>query len=193
MNIDHTSSEALSILKDPVKTPWQSIANAIDSESLGIFGTFRGCLDGEWLESEPMEWQRSGNFAAGLRRAGVQSIVVGDLSEEWYLYAIAHPIKFAADVRSNLLRYYPEDRVDALLSCYPRLPEDAKPDDCFQLFGKVLSDGQVHLPVRILARDLTASGFPVLRYEIRWTPEASRKHVKGKHSAFFSSANISFT
>ena len=41
-----------------------------------------------------------------------------------------------------------------------------------------ISDGQVRLPIRLLARDLHASEFPVLRYEIRWTPEQGRP--KGK-------------
>jgi hypothetical protein len=35
-----------------------------------------------------------------------------------------------------------------------------------RLYGEILSCGQVHLPVRLLARDLQATGFPVLRYEI---------------------------
>lgn len=126
-----------------------------------------------------MAWQRSGAFAAGLRRAGVQSVAVGDLSEEWYLYAIAHPIGCAADVRHNLLRYYAEETVDALLALYAPLPADAPLEACFARFGTVLSDGQVHLPVRMLARDLLASGFPVLRYEIRWTPEQVRDRTKG--------------
>jgi len=38
----------------------------------------------------------------------------------------------------------------------------------------VLSDGQVHLPTRLLARDLASHGMPVVRYEIHWTPPALR-------------------
>lgn len=32
-----------------------------------------------------MTWQRSGNLARSPREKGVTSIVIGDLSEEWYL------------------------------------------------------------------------------------------------------------
>ena len=181
LSIDPSSPEALATLKDPEKTPWQAITSAINEEKLGSFGTFRGCLDGSWLSNnpEPMSWQRSGGFAEGLRRAGVQSITVGDLKEEWYLYAIAHPIETPEDVKDNLLRYYPEKLANSLLDQYPPLAPNATQEECFELFGRVLSDGQVHLPVRILARDLIASGFPVLRYEIRWTPEQVRSRTKG--------------
>ncbi|KAH8115897.1 carboxylesterase [Phellopilus nigrolimitatus] len=181
LSIDPSSPDVLSTLQDPEKTPWYTITTAINNEKLGALGTFRGCRDGVWAPTapDPMAWQRSGAFAAGLRRAGVQSVVVGDLSEEWYLYAIAHPIGCAADVRHNLLRYYAEETVDALLALYAPLPADAPQEACFARFGTVLSDGQVHLPVRMLARDLLASGFPVLRYEIRWTPEQVRERTKG--------------
>ncbi|KAL5521522.1 hypothetical protein ACEPAF_2270 [Sanghuangporus sanghuang] len=181
LSIDPSSPDAPETLKDPVRTPWQAITSAIDDEKLGNLGTFRGCLDGSWLsdDPEPMTWQRSGGFSQGLRRAGVQSIVVGDLKEEWFLYAIAHPIQTPQDVRNNLLRYYPEKLTNALLAQYPPLSSDAQQEECFERFGRVLSDGQVHLPVRLLARDLIASGFPVLRYEIRWTPEQVRVRTKG--------------
>ena len=43
-----------------------------------------------------------------------------------------------------------------------------------RLYGRILSEGQVHLPVRLFARDMVNAGFPVVRYEIRWTPEQVR-------------------
>jgi hypothetical protein len=57
---------------------------------------------------------------------------------------------------------------------YPVLPPDAKKDEVTRRFGEILSVAQVHLPVRILARNLVENGFLVLRYEIRWAPEALR-------------------
>ncbi|EJD05621.1 carboxylesterase [Fomitiporia mediterranea MF3/22] len=181
LSIDPSSPDALETLKDPVKTPWQAITSAIDAEKLGAFGTFRGCLDGDWLavSPEPMSWQHSGGFAAGLRRVGVESIIVGDLRDEWYLYALSHPIESPDDIRKNLLRYYPAECTDVLLAMYPPLAKDAKQEDCFEQFGRILSDMQVHLPVRILYRDLISSGFPVIRYDIRWTPEQVRQIAKG--------------
>ena len=43
-----------------------------------------------------------------------------------------------------------------------------------RVFGDVLAEGQVHLPVRLFARDMLAARFPLVRYEIRWTPEQLR-------------------
>jgi len=121
-----------------------------------------------------MEWQRSGSFAAALKKKGVKSIVVGDLKEEWYLYSIAHPIKSYQDIKLNLERYYQVDMVEKSLELYRKPSEDDGEEEFVKLFGEVLSEGQVHLPVRLLARDLVNAGFPVLRYEIRWTPEQVR-------------------
>ena len=154
----------------------------IDSDVLGGYGTYRGALDGtDWLPADldPMTWQRTGQFSRNLKRVGVKSLVVGDLKEEWYLYSIAHPIHTLDDIKHNLQRYYPDWFVEAWLKHY-LLPEgeekkEKNREDLTRLFGVILSDAQVHLPVRLLTRDLIANGFPVLRYEIRWTPEQNRE------------------
>jgi hypothetical protein len=121
-----------------------------------------------------MTWQRTGGLAKGLWDKGVRSIITGDLKEEWYLYSIAHPVVSPRDITHNLERYYPIDVVERMRRIYRTLPEDAHVEDVERLFGEILSDGQVHLPVRLLVRDLHNAGFPVLRYEIRWTPEQLR-------------------
>ena len=127
-----------------------------------------------------MARQRSGMFSASLRAHGVKGIVMGDLTEEWYLYSIAHPISSPKDILPNLSRYFPDDVSRKLLNRIERLArfKDEEDNVTIRLFGEVLSTGQVYLPGRILARDLLASGFPVLRYEIRWTPEEARPFGK---------------
>jgi hypothetical protein len=40
------------------------------------------------------------------------------------------------------------------------------------LIAQILADGQVHLPVRLLAKDLASHGFPVVRYAIEMVPKA---------------------
>lgn len=108
----------------------------------------------------------------------MRSIIVGDLTEEWYLYAIAHPVKSMNDIELNLERYYPPEIVSKVLELYKDqavlVPEGAPAEQFERLMGRILSEGQVHLPVRLLTRDLLNAGFPVLRYEIRWTPEQVR-------------------
>ncbi|KAJ7807259.1 Alpha/Beta hydrolase protein [Mycena olivaceomarginata] len=174
LKIDSSSSDVLNQLRD---IPASEIIRVIETDALGTeYGTFRGCLDGEWLPTSPnpMVWQRTGDFARALREKGVKSILVGDLTEEWYLYSIAHPINTPKDIMPNLERYYPQKIVAALVSHYHSLPDNATSEVSAKLFGEILSDSQVHLPVRILVRDLQEAGFPVLRYEIRWTPEQLR-------------------
>jgi hypothetical protein len=124
-----------------------------------------------------MARQRSGAFSNSLKAHGVKAIITGDLMEEWYLYSIAHPISAPGDILSNLNRYFPDQVSRKLLEKMTgsQNEKDTEKDvDAVKLFGEVLSVGQVYLPGRILVRDLMASGFPVVRYNIRWTPEEIR-------------------
>ncbi|KAH9060929.1 carboxylesterase [Lactarius vividus] len=173
LGLDPDAADTLSILRDPSKISWQSITELIDSESLGAHGTFRGCLDGAWLSNspDPMTWQRTGGLARGLLEHGVRNVIVGDLSEEWYLYSIAHPIKQNNDVQRNLERYYPTDMVQDMIKIYWSPPDDSKAEEFEKLFGVILATGQVHLPVRLLHRDLLQENYPTFRYAIKWTPE----------------------
>ncbi|KAH7926008.1 alpha/beta-hydrolase [Leucogyrophana mollusca] len=177
IGLDPTSPDILTTLRDRTKVPASTLLHVIETDSIGIeYGTFRGCLDGEWLATtpDPMAWQRTGDLARALRAKGVQSLAIGDLTEEWYLYAIAHPIHGPQDIYPNILRYYPEPIVEKLVRMYRTLPESASAEEAERLIGEILSDGQVHLPVRMFMRDFQNAGFPVFRYEIRWTPEQIR-------------------
>ncbi|KAI9513297.1 carboxylesterase [Russula earlei] len=176
LGLDPDAPETLSVLRDPQQTSWQSITDLICSEKLGPYGTFRGCLDGTWLSDlpDPMTWQRTGGLARGLLEHGVRNVITGDLSEEWYLYSIAHPIKRNQDIQENLERYYSPDIVQRLIELYGRPADDAKVEDLEKRFGIILSAGQVHLPVRLLHRDLLQADYPTFRYTIKWTPEQAR-------------------
>jgi hypothetical protein len=169
--------DILSILRDRAQVSWQEITKAIETDAAGIeYGTFRGTADNIWMRTspDPMEWQRSGGLARGLLRAGVKSIIVGELTEEWFLYALAHPVDNADDIVRNLRRYYTNEAVHKILGLYDPLPENVTQEVLFKKFGEILSDGQVYLPVRLLVRDLAAAEYPVLRYQIAWTPEQGR-------------------
>ncbi|RPD60223.1 carboxylesterase [Lentinus tigrinus ALCF2SS1-7] len=180
LSLDPSSPTILEDIRNPDKVPTSAITHTIETDALGIeYGTFRGAWEPSWLgSSDPMEWQRTGGLARGLAAHGVRSVVIGDLTEEWYLYSIAHPIKTMGDVERNLLRYYREDVVTKMLRAYlgegKVPPGEMTQEELEKLFGEVLSEGQVHLPVRLFARDMVEAGFPVVRYEIRWTPEQVR-------------------
>ncbi|KAG8221109.1 Alpha/Beta hydrolase protein [Butyriboletus roseoflavus] len=79
--------------------------------------------DGTWIPTCPdsMTWQRSGRLTRKLREKGLTSSAIGDLSEEWYLYAIAHPVHGPRDVFPNILRYYPLQIVERLVEQYRAL------------------------------------------------------------------------
>ncbi|KAG6828499.1 hypothetical protein H0H92_007774 [Tricholoma furcatifolium] len=176
LNLDPDAPDILDTLRDPVKVPWSSITHVIETDVIGVHGTFRGCLADDWLPTspDPVAWQRSGGLANGLRAHGVKSIVIGDLSEEWYLYSIAHPIPMPRDIIPNLTRYFPEDVSRRFVDAWRKIPDDAGSEEAEKLYGEILSCGQVHLPVRVLAEDLYNAEYPVLRYAIEWVPEQSR-------------------
>src|SRR6267154_2916006 len=176
LGLDSDAADTLSVLRDPEKMSWRSIIELIDNGKLGPYETFRGCLDGTWLSnmSDPMTWQRTGGLARGLLEHGVRNVIVGDLSEEWYLYSIAHPIKHKWDIRENLERYYPSEVVQSMIELYGSPPDDVNVEELEKLFGVILGTAQVHLPVRLLHRDLLQAGYPTFRYTIQWTPEQAR-------------------
>ncbi|EIW75118.1 carboxylesterase [Coniophora puteana RWD-64-598 SS2] len=179
LGLSPTDPSTLEKLRDPSQISASKLTDLITSEELGMHGTFRGALDGTWLPTsvDPMAWQRSGALARALKAKGVRSISIGDLTEEWYLYAIAHPVHAPRDAYTNMLRYYPESVVRALFDAYAKrgVTPGETAASAFDYMGRVVADGQVHIPVRMFVRDFAgAGGVPVVRYEIRWTPEQVR-------------------
>jgi hypothetical protein len=127
-----------------------------------------------------MTWQRTGALARGLLEHGVRNVITGDLSEEWFLYSIAHPIRRKQDIQENLERYYPRDIVRRMMELYGEPPDDTTVEELEKLFGVMFSAAQVHLPVRLLHRDLLQAGYPTFRYTIKWTPKQARPNGKLK-------------
>jgi hypothetical protein len=193
LDLDPSAKDVLETLRDSSRIPASRITKVI--EELGEYGTFRGTLGGSWWptssgELDPLESQRSGEFARALRAKGIRSILVGDLSEEWYLYSIAHPLvrsasgSWADSIIEALERYFQPSIVERVCALYPDFPpaNDASEKEAMRIFGQLLADGQVHLPVRMLWRDLTSDAaragdkpsLKVVRYAIRWSPEQVR-------------------
>ena len=194
LNLNPSAPDILSILKNPAKVPWESITKVIDEpDVLGPYGTFYSCLADDWLSAEPgpMTWQYSRELGRGLLAHGVKCVVIGELTEEWYFYSIMiSPIRryqdilpnlercFPTDLSRNLIKKFAPDVARKLLKEIAPLSTNAQKDEAARLFGAIMSYAQIYLPVRLFAKDLAASGFPVLRYEIRWTPEELRPEGK---------------
>ncbi|KAG2363174.1 Alpha/Beta hydrolase protein [Suillus spraguei] len=167
LNLDPNASDVLETLRDPAKVPIKAMMKVIETDEVGVeYGTYRGCLDGNWIPTtpDPMTWQRSGGLARALREKGRGVVPLRD----------RHPVQGPQDVFPNVLRYFPLSVVEKLVNMYRTLPSTATVEESMRLMGDILSDGQVHIPVRMFARDFQQAGFPILRYVIRWTPEQLR-------------------
>ena len=98
--LDPSAPDILETLRDTHRVPWSAITYAIENDALGVvYGTFRGCWEPAWIgDTDTMAWQRTGGFARGLAAHGVRAVVVGDLTEEWYIYSLSHPIASVSSV-----------------------------------------------------------------------------------------------
>ncbi|KLT38952.1 alpha/beta-hydrolase [Cutaneotrichosporon oleaginosum] len=155
-------TRAVDALRDRARFPSAALIAAV--EGMGVNSTFRGVADALHGRDQ-MAFQASGALARGLAAAGVRAVVLGDVRDEAFFYAQCHPCATPADLLPNVARYYPLPTAAALLAAYPSL-DDTSEAACQARLGRVLADGQVHLPVRLLARDLAAAGLPVVRYTI---------------------------
>jgi carboxylesterase type B len=146
------------------EVPAERICRAVENMPNG---TFRACSQPP--HHDLMALQRDGTLERKLREKGVRKIVVGEVQEEWYLYAIAHPVSSPADIKPNVERYFPTSLVEKMLE--GEKLEGLGKEELFKRFGEILSDWQVYLPARLMKRDMPSL---VARYEIRWTPERLR-------------------
>ncbi|WVQ79768.1 hypothetical protein IAT38_001868 [Cryptococcus sp. DSM 104549] len=179
LGIDPSTPDILSILRDTTRFPTEKIITAV--QNMGELCTFRGVVgvDG-WVRADQIEWQRNGGLAKGLREAGVKCIIAGDVRDEDHFYRTVHACKTYDDLVPNIARYYPYEQSQRFLDSYPPIPKDSSPEQLDDLLGRILADGQVHLPVRLLAKDLAAHSFPVVRYAIEYAPAAITSASGGK-------------
>lgn len=164
LDLNPESPGVIETLRNREQIPTAKLIAAV--EGLGTESTFRGVVghDG-WVEADQMAYQASGALARGLASAGVRAVIVGDVRDEAHFYAGCHSCPTPDDLLPNVARYYPLEIAEALLASYPPLT-DTSVSGCQERLGRVLADGQVYLPVRLLARDLSAAGLPVVRYAI---------------------------
>lgn len=170
LGADPTSPTILAELRDTTRYPTAQLVKAV--ENMGIHSTFRGVVEDGWLRPDQMDFQRSGGMGEALKAAGVRCVIAGDVRDEDAFYSIVHDVPTASDLLPNVARYYPLFVARRLVAAYPNLPADAPRAECQARLGRILADGQVHLPVRLLCRDLAAAGLPTLRYAVEMVPRA---------------------
>ncbi|WOO83410.1 putative esterase/lipase [Vanrija pseudolonga] len=169
LGADPASPSILAELRDTARYPTAALVAAV--ENMGLHSTFRGVVEAGWLRADQMAFQRSGGLGAALSAAGVRCVIAGDVRDEDAFYGIVHDVTTATDLLPNVARYYPLDVAQRLLAAYPPLDADAPRAQCQARLGRVLADGQVHLPVRLLCRDL-APALPTVRYAVEMVPRA---------------------
>ncbi|KAK8854472.1 hypothetical protein IAR55_003210 [Kwoniella newhampshirensis] len=180
LDIDPSTPDILSVLRDTSRMSTDRIIKAV--QNMGELSTFRGVVgDDGWVRADQIEYQRNGGLAKGLREARVKCLIVGDVRDEDYFYKSVHPCKSLSDLVPNIARYYPYEQSERFLAAYPALPKDASPEDMDALLGRILADGQVHLPIRLLASDLAKHDFPVVRYAIESVAEFHGTGGKASH------------
>jgi hypothetical protein len=139
------------------------LTDLISSGKLGKDETFLPSSDGTFppVSLDYMTWQRSGRFGKRLKEKGIKSVVIGEVSDEWFGYGLTHQIDTIAEVGPCLERYYPEEIVKGMLKHYSvNTGGGGEEKKAMRLMGRALGDGKVYLPVRILHRDLAQVGIP---------------------------------
>lgn len=170
LGADAKSPGILADLRDQEKYPTEAIIAAV--QRMGSLSTFRGVAadDEGWSIRDILSYQRN-SMGRDLRSAGVKCVITGDVRDESVFYSVVHDAPRPADILPNVARYYPLHLAEALCATYPPLEDDATPQECQARLGRVLADGQVHLPVRLLAKDLSPH-IPTVRYTIEMVAEA---------------------
>ncbi|WVQ68653.1 uncharacterized protein L199_006862 [Kwoniella botswanensis] len=180
IGIDPATPDVLGRLRDTNEFPTDKLIKAV--QNMGELCTFRGVVgDDGWVRADQVEFQHNGGLAKGLREAGVRCIIAGDVRDEDFFYKGVHLSKTKADLVPNIARYYPYEQSERFLASYGELSDDASVEEINTLLGRILADGQVHLPVRMLQTDLARHSFPVVRYAIESVPVAYGTNGKASH------------
>ncbi|WVW85202.1 hypothetical protein I302_107240 [Kwoniella bestiolae CBS 10118] len=180
IGLDPKAPDVLEKLRDTTEFPTANLIKAV--QSMGELCTFRGVIGNDgWVREDQVEFQHSGGLAKGLAAAGVKCIIAGDVRDEDFFYKGVHFSQTKAELVPNIARYYPYEQSERFLASYGEIPEGASVDEINTLLGRILADGQVHLPVRMLQTDLVKHSFPVVRYAIESVPKAYGTNGKASH------------
>ncbi|KAF6810105.1 hypothetical protein CSOJ01_06517 [Colletotrichum sojae] len=133
--------------------------------------TFRPVTDDLFVHSGMVEYLQSKEFADEFTRRGYKMLIGEMLNEEGLYSAFAPPTEPTLEaLRLQISNYYAPEVTDRAIQQY-KLPESDKLEDWQQLFGLIVSDGQVRAPSRALVKALIDNGVDVQnvwRYQIAY-------------------------
>ncbi len=146
--------------------PFEKLADEILNLKLH---TFRACTDDKFVSPTLFNDIYDGKFGEEFAKSG-RSVIIGEVVNEFSIYANTNPPKTPEDFRNQLHNYYPAHVVEALLDLYPTVPEDLIKTDpasymerTKKLFGTIVSDMQVHSSGRLFVNGLIKGGVPINR------------------------------
>lgn len=148
-----------------------SAADLIDAIGTMTHHTFRPVTDDRFIHQGLVDYHTSGAFAAEFRRRGCR-LLIGEVLNEETLYATynapTEPNFKALDTQVH--NYYAQHVADRILPQY-QMPTTTEISDWKNLFGAIISDGQVRAPSRLLVDCLLAHGVSIRdiwRYQIAY-------------------------
>ncbi|EOO00499.1 putative carboxylesterase-lipase family protein [Phaeoacremonium minimum UCRPA7] len=118
-----------------------------------------------------MEYQRSQEFANEFRQRDLR-LLIGEVLNEETLYATYNaPDGGLESLKIEVANYYGDSTADRILKNYSLPGPDAVDQAWKDLFGRIISDGQVRAPSRALVKTLIDHGTPldkIWRYQIAY-------------------------
>ncbi|KAL1859763.1 hypothetical protein VTK73DRAFT_7459 [Phialemonium thermophilum] len=133
--------------------------------------TFRPVTDDLFVLPGMMEYQRSQAFADEFARRGLR-LLIGEVRNEETLYATYNaPGRGLESLRIEVANYYGDSAARRILENYALPGPDADDQAWRDLFGRIISDGQVRAPSRALVSSLASRGVPLdrlWRYQIAY-------------------------
>lgn len=133
--------------------------------------TFRPVTDDLFLHSGMYEYLQGRSFADAFTRRRFK-LLIGEVANEETLYSTYNsPEEPTVEaLRLQIANYYAPELTDRILEEYT-LPDSDDLQEWKACFGKIISDGQVRAPSRVLVQGLISNGVPIeniWRYQIAY-------------------------
>lgn len=132
--------------------------------------TFRPVTDGNFIHPDMHQYHTDGSFAAEFKKRKLRLLIGEVLNEEILYTAYNGPEPNIESLRLQISNYYAPSTTERILQHYP-LPTSTEKKDWTNLFGIVISDGQVRAPSRFLVNSLLTHGVSirgVWRYRVAY-------------------------
>jgi carboxylesterase type B len=135
---------------------------------------FRAVTDNDFVTPDLIESIRNGKFGKLMKARNI-SLLIGELSHEYFLYGRYHPPRPANrhTVTTRLSADYPAAAAAALVKAMA--PSEDGETAWAEAYGKMYAAAQIHASQRGFIHSLTRTGVEILRYRIEWRAECAAR------------------